>query len=490
MHLPPFAALIAWIPLAALLFGRFPVRIAILANFFLGWAILPGAPYVPTTADFPYWILGICLPSTYFLTKATAVGLSALAGMLLFHRRDWRRWLPARTDLPVLLWSSAPLLATHAHWSLLARGSSSAVYQLLAWAVPWILGRIYFSDRASLILFAKSCVFAGLCYVPVCLFEWISGPQIYHFLYGYQPYRLVGADRYFGYRPVGLLEDGNQLGIWMATASLLAISLAFYLLALKVWRIPMTWAAIVLTISTLLCQSVGSIVLLICLFPLVLLRQRLFMRVVLGAAVVGIAAFVVFLVVPHPSLRAIAASSTFVRHIAGIFQEIGRHSFVWRLARDESHLAIAMQHPWLGSGEWNWWRTGDARPWSLWLLVFGMYGLFGVMALGSMFLLPLTRFARSPKLKGEAISRYLFRALAAAILMSAFDALLNGDFILVYLIAMGGMAAWRHSPQSSTVPLTPESVPDPHRRQEPSSPHGAVKSSPARLPQLNSTVHQ
>ena len=70
--------LILWIPLGAWLFRRFPVRIAILANFLGGWAILPGANYTPTPDEFPYWILPVCLPTNYFLTKATVTAIAAL----------------------------------------------------------------------------------------------------------------------------------------------------------------------------------------------------------------------------------------------------------------------------------------------------------------------------------------------------------------------------------------------------------------------------
>lgn len=489
MHLSPLAVLLAWIPIAAFLFRRLPVREAILANFFAGWAILPGAQYTFTNAEFPYWVLGVCLPSNYFLTKATVTGLSALAGMLLFRSQDWRFWRPAPADLPMLAWCCAPLLATDAHLSLFPRGIYGAAYQVLAWGVPWILGRIYFADRAALLLFARSCVFAGLCYIPICFIEWITGPQLYTWLYGYQPYRLIGADRYFGYRPIGLLEDGNQLGIWMASAAILAISLAFHRLADKIWRIPMKWAAIFLTAATLLCQSVGSILLLICLLPFTLLRKRSVVRAAFGAVILAIAAFTVFLAIPHPSLRAIAASSGFIRHVAGALQSIGRHSLVWRLARDESHFATAVRHPWLGSGEWNWWRNGDTRPWSLWLLVFGMYGAVGVIAVGGLFLLPLLRSARASKLDKKAVPRYLFRALAALVLMSAFDALLNGDMILVYLIAMGGMASWISEPRPAVNRVPPHRAPNLLYRQQPFPPSGAAKSSPARPPRSSSMAH-
>jgi hypothetical protein len=75
----------------------------------------------------------------------------------------------------------------------------------------------------SLLLAAKAFVIAGMAYVPICLMEIFTGPQLYALLYGYQPHRWIGAQRYFGFRLIGLLEDGNQLGIWMPTSALIAI---------------------------------------------------------------------------------------------------------------------------------------------------------------------------------------------------------------------------------------------------------------------------
>ena len=138
MHISPLVILLGWIPAGAYLFRRLPVRIAILANFLGGWAILPGASYQATPDNFPYWILGVCLPTNYFLTKATATGLAALAGFLLFHFADLRTFKPGFCDLPMAVWCCVPLLSAAAPstlcvplWlSALPLGGRSALYRL------------------------------------------------------------------------------------------------------------------------------------------------------------------------------------------------------------------------------------------------------------------------------------------------------------------------------------------------------------------------
>ena len=441
MHLSPFVVLIGWIPLGTYLFRRYPARIAILLNFFGGWAILPGANYIATPDIFPYWIVGVCLPTDYFLTKATATGIAALAGTLLFHRTELKRFQPGICDLPMAIWCCVPLLSAAAHWSTLQENLIGAVYQTVAWGVPWLLGRTYFSDRDSQLLGARALVAAAICYVPLCFVEICFGPQIYAFLYGYQPYRWVGAERYLGFRPVGLMEDGNQLGIWMAAATLIAVSLALQRSTKSILGLPMGWVAGGLGSTTLLCQSAGSILLLLVLLPLTLLKRRSVMRASVAILIVGILALVLFRMTNLVSLRALAKSNEAVRSFAVELASIGRESFGWRLARDESHIAAALQRPLLGSGRWNWWEGSDSRPWSLWLLIFGMYGLIGLAAFGFIVFVPIYRAAWSTATKHEADALDLRLALVALILMIAIDSLLNGSMILPYLVVMGGVAS-------------------------------------------------
>ena len=441
MHLSPLAALLAWIPAGIYIFRRYSPRTAILINFLGGWAILPGARYAPSPDDFAYWVLGVCLPTTYLITKATVTGIAALGGSLLFCRKDWSAFRPELCDLPMLLWCCVPLLSAATHWNTLSEGIFGTIYQTLAWGVPWVLGRIYFSDNDSLLLFAKACVIAGICYLPICVLEFFTGPQLYALVYGYEPYRLVGAERYFGFRPIGFLEDGNQLGIWMAGAALLASSLAFHRLARTILGLQTRWVALALAGATLLCQSVGSILLFICLLPFNLLKRRAGARAAIVVVVLALMLCAAFLAVEHASLRSIAQNNRLVRTFVYTLERFGRHSLAWRLARDESHLAVALRKPLLGYGQWDWWRSGDTRPWSLWLLIFGMYGVVGLAAFGAILVVPVLRTVWPARTDQDSTGFHIRLALSGLILMVAFDNLLNGAMILPYLLAIAGMSS-------------------------------------------------
>jgi hypothetical protein len=445
MHFSPTIVLAVWIPAGIYLFHRYPARIAILANFFVGWGVLPGAHYIATTQDFPYWILGVCLPTDYLFTKAAVTGLAALVGIVLFRFADLKKFRAGLCDLPMAVWCCVPLLSAATHRSTFPEGFRGAAYQTICWGVPWVLGRIYFSDHDSLLLAARACVIAGICYVPICLVEICIGPQLYAFLYGYQPYRWVGAERYLGFRPIGLLEDGNQLGIWMAAATLIAVALYARRLAPRALGLPMGWAATLLAVTTLLCQSVGSVLLLLLLLPFVLLQRRSVLRRAVAVLAVAIVGFALFQMTDRVSLRAMAQHNGVLHSLATALADVGRQSLAWRISHEESQMTLALQKPLLGFGKWNWWQDGTVRPWSLWLLVFGMYGVIGLMAFGSILFLPVLRAAWPSGEVSDPAGSSLRLALVALILMVAIDNLLNGAMILPYLLLMGGLATDRAS---------------------------------------------
>ena len=115
MMIPPWIAFLAWIPISGYFFRRYSIRVAVLINFFAGWALLPSASYTPTAAVFPYWILGASLPSNYFFTKASMTGMTCLIGILLFDRPSFSRFQLSFWDLPMLVWCTAPLLSATAN---------------------------------------------------------------------------------------------------------------------------------------------------------------------------------------------------------------------------------------------------------------------------------------------------------------------------------------------------------------------------------------
>jgi hypothetical protein len=347
----------------------------------------------------------------------------------------------------MLVWCLVPLLSGVADKQGVGISLRSGLYQALAWGIPYLCGRLYFSDINSLRLAAKAFVTGGLAYVPICLVEIFTGPQIYAHLYGYQPYRWTGAHRYFGFRPIGLLEDGNQLGIWMASSALIAVWLWKRSPVKEMVGIPIAWISGVLFGATLLCQSAGSIFILVGLLPFLFLRQRNAARNLTAIVLVAIVVLTSLRLANVVSLRALVNRNAAANAATQLLRRTGRISFGWRLAQDEKHVGIALERPILGSAEWDWWKGSSSRPWGLWLLAFGMYGIVGLLALQCLQLVPVVRVVMHPFARSGTEGFDLRRALAAVILMSAIDNLLNGSMILPLVLLIGGLsgqtsAAW------------------------------------------------
>jgi hypothetical protein len=441
MHLPPNLAFIAWTPVSLYIFWKYRIQTAILFNFLAGWALLPSASYVSDNAVFPYWILGLSLPSGYFFTKGNVLGAYSLLGVLLVDRPVFKRFKLSFWDLPILFWCSAPLFSGVANPQTFLAGLRGMVYLTLAWGVPYLMGRLYFTDTKSLNCAVKAFVIAGLAYIPICALELVTGPRLYALLYGYQPYRWIGAQRYIGFRPIGLLEDGNQLGIWMATSALLAIGLWKLRPHGRILGIPIGTLAPILLAATFLCQSGGSVLLLLGLMPFIVINQKLLPRVLAVVLLLAIGSFAVLRLTNMVSLHSLVANNATADSAAHLLSKAGRGSFGWRLSQDEQYVNTALETPLLGSGEWDWWKGSASRPWGLWMLTFGMYGIFGLFALEALQLLPVARTIFVSRARSSIEANHLRYLLTAAILMSAVDSLLNSAFILPLLLAVGALSS-------------------------------------------------
>ena len=211
--------------------------------------------------------------------------------MFLFHRAEIRKLELGAIDLAFLLLCFAPIFSSIANHLSPLTGIFGAAYLFFAWLVPFYLGRFYLYDPDSLLLLARAVALAGAIYIPICLVEFFSGPQIYFHIYGYQPFQWIGARRYFGFRPIGLLEDGNQLGIWMASASFVALAALILQTRITVLNIQLKWVALPLVAVTLMCQSIGSVLALGVMFLLILLCNHFPLRFTLTALLFGILSF-------------------------------------------------------------------------------------------------------------------------------------------------------------------------------------------------------
>jgi hypothetical protein len=398
-----------------------------------GWLLLPvgNFPVGSSEAVFPYWITGTAVPSSMLLTKMWWPPVVAFAGALLTDRRTLTRFRARWGDIPICLWCSWPLV----QWAVIESPDPkpwiSTLYLAATWGAPWFLGRIYFSGiEGSKRL--MMCLVAGLTLIaPIALVEGIMGPRVYGWLYIPHPFRLDGAERYLGFRPLAFFEHGNQYGIWVAATALAAILLAVSLPTTKsrIWSIPVAILAILIAVAS---QSIGAIVLLFFGLTLSLTIPREALRWSLFSVFLLICVSGAIYLSGSLPFRVLAESTEVGRRIVDVFREIGRGSFVWRIARDQAALDFVKQHLLFGSGQWDWWRSSGERPWGLPLLIIGQYGLVGFACLSGSFL-------ASCAISASNFNRFTV-PLLSIVALALFDAMLNSFFFYPAILAGGALA--------------------------------------------------
>jgi hypothetical protein len=423
-------------------FWRLAARSAIALVFFGGWLLLPVGNYPPIAVDqvFPYWITGVAVPSDMLVTKAWVAPLSAFVMAGLFNASAIRAWRPCMIDLPMVLWCVWPLIAGTYAAAPNPETWIATAYVTGSWGLSWLLGRIWFSGPDGALILMKAISFAGLALVPIAFVESFNPPELYGLFYGPHPFRFDGVERYFGYRPIGFFENGNQYGIWVSLSALTSIWLAVAL-----WRLPggKTFAltALITTLMALASQSIGAILLMLAgLLLLFVWGQWFVMPVLIGSFFILSLAGVIHLSGVLP-LDFIARETEAGRMILSFFREMGRGSFLWRLSQDFKSLGLIQSNGLLGSAQWDWWRPSNTRPWGLAILLMGQYGITGsILAFSSIFSVGWIALIRMKNARPWQLTSIPV-AMAVVILLALGDALFNSFFYFPAILLAGALAS-------------------------------------------------
>jgi hypothetical protein len=435
------------LPLATQFFSRDALRrfdsaYVVAALFLVGWLILPSYFFplteMPKSGVFAIWVLGSSVPSLDLISKAWLIPVSLLIGVCLFDRKrilllNWK-W----PDFLMFVWCSWPMIQEAIGTSSEPSGAIQSTYLFGAWGSPWILGRLYFSSASAHLKLIKTLCFCSLLYFPVSIVEGIWGPMLHEFFFSAHPFRYDGHERYLGYRPIGLLEHGNQFGAWTSLTAIGAVWLAR--LAVGPRAILFRIQALIVCLMALAAQSVGALALaslgILLLFTWDSLNGKL-----IAAALLTFICLFVFKYLMSPDFSNWLWSSSDGQSLVEATKAIGRGSLPWRVWADQSALTIGREHWVIGTGTWDWWQKANIRPWGLPQLLFGQYGLIGVflsgvcLSVGAMSLVYRAEkaLARRPTGAGLVLSILLILALA--------DSLLNSFVYFPIFLIAGALAA-------------------------------------------------
>ena len=420
-------------------------QLAVLFVLLGGWIFLPIGRYPAGSVEavFPFWITGLAVPSDMLLNKAWVAPLAALLGAAVF---DVKRLLAFR-----LRWADAPMLAWCA-WPLLQSGFAAAdaqpaavvasVYLFGCWGLPWLLAKIYFFDAESRALMLQALTYSALACLSFSVVESVTGPVVYGLLYDAHPFRADGAERYLGFRPMGFFEHGNQYGIWICLCALVAVW-RFVVLPPGRSRKAAAGIAVIAVVMSIAAQSVGALLLFaaggLLLFSAQFLRVRWVVFGSLGALILGTLIYASGAI----PINQIGKSTAWGQSVVSVFKAAGRGSFTWRISQDQKLLPEIKAHPWLGSGQWDWWRAKNTRPWGLAMLLLGQFGAVGLtLCFGSVLWPALRAFWQAPRASAWRLEGMPL-LLATVIALAMLDALMNSFIFFPAVLIAGSLAGQR-----------------------------------------------
>jgi hypothetical protein len=429
-------ALFGFIPVGLLSFAFLPARRAVAAIWVLGWVFLP------PNAKFG-------LPGLPDYTKFDAILLTSLIGSLIFDGKTFFKFRPAWYDLPALAVLLLPFASSMTNGLGINDGLSSVYGAFILWVGPYLLGRLYFADLQGMKELSLWIVAGCIICIPLCLIEMRLSPQLNNWLYGYhQVSRFDQTRRYGGWRPMLFMQHGLMVGLWMSVGTLIATVLWMSGSVKRFMAMPISFWAVTLGITTVMCRSFGALALLaIGLAVASIAKQARVPSLVLALTLLPVAYVTTRSSGLWDGSELVAASS----QVAGA-QRGG--SLEFRIKNENTLVTHALKEPIFGWGGWGRNRP-DRREAGhfiatdgLWVIQLGQRGLTGLVAFMLLFLLPPTLFLWRWGMLGMT-HPWLAPAMAMCITVLLFmnDSLFNSMINPIYTIAAGGLTGLVMTPQ-------------------------------------------
>lgn len=424
-------AMFGWPLLVLVLFTVLLPRRAVIVGMLGAWLFLPMAAYP--------------LPGLPDITKMSITCVTVFLGTVIFDARRFSRLRWSWADSAMLIWVLVPLpSAINAGYGAY-EGFAGMLSQLVAWGMPYVIGRLYFSDPESLRELAIGIFVAGLVYVPFVLFEARMSPQLHTWAYGFHQHVFAQAKRGGGWRPTVFMQHGLAVAMFMGTAAVCGIWMwtAGQLRTVSIMRgaVPTWILAIGLFVVAAACRSSYALLLMLAGTGALLASRMLGTRVILAG---------MLLIAPlYVSARTVGGwDAQVLRDVAGemygedregsLGARLDSENALWRWVRGDLLLGRCRLGD-LMSGDREQW--GRFIPDGLWLIALGKYGIVGLVAMFGVLLLPAASFLRRhgptelmrPEMAGAT-------ALMLVVVLYAWDNLLNAMVNPIYLLAAGGLA--------------------------------------------------
>ena len=422
----PIAFLI-WTPIVFFLYKKLDARLVSVIAYVAGWMFLPCANY------------DIFLLKN---TKSTVIALSILAGTYIFDRERLVNFKFKAVDIPVILWCSANFFSSIVNGLGFYDGISTILYESIKWGLPYVIGRIYFTDTDVLKTLALTIFIGGIIYIPFCWYELIMSPQLHRLTYGFHQHDFVQSLREGGgYRPMVYMTHGIMTSMWMVLASFLG-SWLYYCKALppKILYIPSLYLLLMLIFTSVMMRSSGALSYFFIGLAMLYLSSRFKTSILI----------LILLICPYLYIFARVSGfwdgRNFTDYIAEKFSPARASSLQFRFDNETILIDKAHEGSFFGLGGWNRSRVFDEKGKDIsvtdgkWIIVFGVNGVYGLSVFIMMIQFPAILFLLrlKPEIwKTEALSAPA--AMTVFIALTMIDNLLNSMDNPIYMVMGGGL---------------------------------------------------
>jgi hypothetical protein len=451
--LPAAVALLLWIPFSVAVFAFAKPHKAV--AFLLVAAIL----FLPELEFFDVKLLPnlnkktvacawVFIPALFWCTAKLKRASIGAVPWLLFG-------LMAVVDMGRAVTNQDPLVLGHNTIIppvLLHTGLTFMMEDFLLVFVPFFLGAALFNERDTLRDLMKAFVVGGLAYLPLVVFELRASPQLHAWVYGYHQHSWLQVLRDGAYRPMVFMHHGLALALFLATTSLLGFGLARAREKLRGFSVfP---SAALLGVVLALSHSLGALVFLVALVPLVWLTSP---RMQLRIAVL-LAALVMF----YPMLRAYDLFPTkMLVNWARSISEDRAGSIAFRFFNEDLALKRAFERPIFGWGGFDRIFVFDKATGEeistldgAWLITYCASGVLGFFSRFGLLTYPIWRAYRRVRRVPHKSDQILLAALGLTTAMVSLDLLPNGMFTYFpHLLAGVLLGASREMSRRESAPL-------------------------------------
>jgi hypothetical protein len=407
------------------MFMAMPARRAILVAFLGAWLFLP--------------VFGYKLPGFPDYTKVTATSLAVALCTVLFDSARLFSFRPRWFDLPMLVWCCVPFASAVSTGYGAYEGLSGVFTCLVMWAIPYFIGRIYFSDLSGAKEIALAIVIGAVVYVPFCWWEIRMSPGLHRFFYGFHQHSIVQTRRLGGYRPMVFMQHGLAVGLFMSLGTLLSLWCWTSGSFKRIWNIPASWITAVLALTSVLCKSTGAILILMAgcgvWFGARYVRTPLVMVLIVAVPIGYMSARTVGgwkgqeLIEGAAMLGSAQADSLQFR--------INSENGVWDIIRRGDALLGSSRFSYSGEkteASNNQKIIGDG----MWIIALGKYGVLGLFAWAGALILPGLGMAwKVPARTWGSAAIAPAAALAVIGVLYLWDSMMNAMVNPVWLVAMG-----------------------------------------------------